>query len=89
MLDKARALAAEYEELQKHLQDPEVHRDVKKLKEFGKRLKELEPVVACLRDYEKQEKILREMKGVIDPELQDMALEEAHAAEIRMKERET
>ena len=35
MLDKARALAAEYEELQKRLQDPAIHMDREKLKEFG------------------------------------------------------
>lgn len=89
MIDKARALAAEHEGLQKHLQDPDVHRDVKKLKECGKRLKELEPVVRSFREYEKQEKIFREAKGVHDPELQEMAVQEAEAAELRMKELET
>lgn len=88
MLEKARALATEYEELQQRLQDPDVHRDVKKMKEFGKRLKELEPVIRCLREYEKQEKILQEARGVIDPELQDMAAEEGKTAELRMKELE-
>lgn len=88
MFDKTRALAVEYEELQKKLQDPEVHGDVKKLKEFGKRLRELEPIMQCLRDYEKQEKILQEMRGVTDPELRDMAAEEIYTAELRMKELE-
>ncbi|OGJ57075.1 peptide chain release factor 1 [Candidatus Peribacteria bacterium RIFCSPLOWO2_12_FULL_55_15] len=89
MIEKAHALAAEYEELQKNLQDPSVHADVKKLKEFGKRLKELEPVVRCLREYEKQEKILLESRGVTDQELKEMAAQEAYVAELRMKELET
>lgn len=89
MLEKARKLAAEYEELRAKLQDPEAHRDVKKLKELSKRFKELEPMVVCLREYEKQKKILREARGVTDPELQDMAAEEIHTAELRMKELET
>lgn len=89
MFEKARTLAREYEELQTKLQDPEVHRDMKKLKEFGKRLKELEPIAACLREYEQQEKILREAREVTDPELQDMANEEIQTAGLRMKELKT
>lgn len=88
MLNKAHALALEYEELQQKLQDPGVHADVRKLKDYGKRLKELEPIVLCLRAYEKQEAILREAKGVTDPELQDVAVQEARAAERRMEELE-
>lgn len=86
MLEKARALVAEYEELQRRLQEPDIHRDVQKLKEYGKRLKELEPVMVCVREYERQEKVLREAREVTDPELQDMAAEEASAAERRMGE---
>ena len=89
MIEKARQCAAEYEELQKNLQDPGVHADVQKLKEYGKRLKELEPVVRCFRENEMQEKILREAKEVTDPELQDMAAQEARAAELRLKELDT
>ncbi|MBI2117613.1 peptide chain release factor 1 [Candidatus Peregrinibacteria bacterium] len=89
MLEKARALAAEYEELQTRLENPAVHKDVKQMKELGKRLKEMEPAVRCLREYERQEKILREAKEMTDPELQEMAAEEAHAAEFRMKELQT
>lgn len=88
MFEKARALVAEYEELQRNLQNPAVHGDMKKLKEFGKRLKELEPVVLCIREYEKQEKILREAKDVHDPELEEMAVQEAETAELCMKELE-
>lgn len=88
MLEKARTLAAEYEELQQKLQDPGVHADVQKLKEYGKRLKELEPVVLRLRAHEKQEAILREAKGVTDPELRDVAAQEVRVAERRMEELE-
>lgn len=88
MLNKAHALAAEYEELQRKLQDPGVHVDVRKLKDYGKRLKELEPIVLCLRAYEAQEAILREAKAVTDPELLDVAAQEARAAGSRMEELE-
>lgn len=88
MLEKARQCAAEYEDLQRKLQDPDVHADARKLKDYGKRLKELEPTVLCLRAYETQEAILREAKAVTEPELQDVAAQEARAAELRMGELE-
>src|SRR3989344_7170563 len=85
MIQKLRSLAKEYDELQKKLQDPVVTRDHKEVARLSKRLKELEPVVHCLKEYDHCESVIRAVDDVQDdPELKTLAEEEAGIARERM-----
>jgi peptide chain release factor 1 len=84
MIEKLRALAAEYEDLQKKLQDPQVLANPRELARIGKRSKELEPFIALLREYERCQQAIEEARRVHDPELKALAEEEAASARARL-----
>lgn len=85
MIDKLRSLAREYEDLQKKLQDPVFICNHKEVARFSKRMKELEPVVHCLKEYDHCENIVRAVQDIAnDPELKVLADEEAEIARERM-----
>ncbi|MBI3335947.1 peptide chain release factor 1 [Candidatus Peregrinibacteria bacterium] len=85
MIEKLRSLAKEYDDLQKKLQDSHVIADHKEVARIGKRLKELEPVVRCLKEYDHCESVVRSVGEVEDdPELKVLAEEEAEIARQRI-----
>ena len=84
MIEQARALALEYADLQRKIQDPAVFNNPKELTKISKRMKELEAIVELLRGWEECEKILLESKAAEnDPELTAIAIEEGRAALLR------
>ena len=58
--DKLRAVAARYEELTRLMSDPAVQADPPTYRTHAKALAEAEPLVDCLREYEKAEKVGKE-----------------------------
>ena len=89
MIDKLRALAGTYEDLQKQMQDPEVLSNPKKIAEIGKQISDLEPLLALLKEYDAAEESLKFVEEAKDdPELLAMAEEEAEKAKERLPELE-
>ncbi|MDD5751630.1 MAG: peptide chain release factor 1 [Candidatus Peribacteraceae bacterium] len=85
MIEKLRALAGEYHDLQKKLQDPAVLADHRAVAELNRKVKQLEPLVRLLAEYDQCEKAVAFAKeSHSDPEMQAMAEEEARTAEARM-----
>ncbi|MDP7247665.1 MAG: peptide chain release factor 1 [Candidatus Peribacteraceae bacterium] len=89
MIDKARALAKEFADLHKQMQDPKVLSDPKKIATIGKRISDLEPLIKLIDEYEKCEKAIATVDEVSDDaELKILAEEEAQIARERIKELE-
>lgn len=89
MIEKLRSLAAEYSVLQKEIQNPEVLSNPKEIARIGKKMSDLEPLIELLKEYDKCKDALEfvdEAKG--DPEMEELAAEEAEAARKRMPELE-
>ncbi len=77
--DKLRAVAARYDELTRLISDPAVQADPPTYRTHAKALAEAEPLVECLRDYEKTERELadaREVAASGDAELRALAEDE-------------
>ena len=84
MIEKLRTLAAEYDDLQKALQNPDNFSNPKELARIGKRSAELEPLIAMLTDYDAAERAIAYATEVnVDPDMSALAEEEA--AEARKK----
>ncbi len=84
MIDKARALAEEYADLHKQMQDPDVLSNPKKIAVIGKRISDLEPLIKLIAEYEKCEKAIASVDEVgDDAELKVLAEEEAAEASKR------
>lgn len=82
MIDKLRALAKEYDELQDTIQNPDVLSDPKKIAKIGKRMSDLEPLRIMLKQYDAAVSAINfAAEGIDDPELQVMAQKEAEVAE--------
>jgi peptide chain release factor 1 len=89
MLEKLRALTAEYDELLQKLQEPEVLNDHKSVAKLQKRLSDLEPLRTMLQEYDAALLAIKsadELKN--DPELYLLAAEEAEAARKKIPELE-
>ncbi|MDO8649301.1 MAG: peptide chain release factor 1 [Candidatus Peregrinibacteria bacterium] len=85
MLEKLTALQEEYASLEKSLQNPEVFADTKRLIRIQKRIAELKPLTLLLEEYRRCESAIRSVAEVEnDPELKELAEEEAAAARARM-----
>lgn len=85
MIGKLRALAGEYRDLLKQLQDPDVLADHRRVTELNRKAKQLEPLVRLLEEYDQCGKAVRFAKeSHVDPEMKAMADEEARTAEARM-----
>ena len=84
MLDKLHALRAEYDDIQRQLQTPEVYGDPKMLAKLGKRSRELEPIVQLFVEYEQARAVIREAEHNADPELKALAEEEAAEAKAKL-----
>ena len=89
MLDKLRGLAREHAELLGRMQNPEVFGNPKELARIGKRIKELDPLVNLLADYDQCQQALKDAEKMKnDPELKAMAAEDAAAAMEKLPELE-
>jgi peptide chain release factor 1 len=85
--DKLRAVERRYDELTRLMSDPAVQADPPTYRTHAKALAEAEPLVECLRDYEKVERELadaREVAGAGDADLRALALEEMPGLEKKM-----
>ena len=86
MLDKLREIEARCDALASQLEDPATYADPALLRRLSQEQKELEPIVEAYRAYRKAESdaaSARELLG--DPELREMAREEARKAEAEME----
>lgn len=89
MIERLRALAAEYNELRKKMEDPAVFGDHREVAKIGKRIAELEPLIGLLEEYDRCKRTIDsvdEMKD--DPELLSLAEQDAAEAEKRLPELE-
>ncbi len=89
MLDKLKKLEEEYNALEAELGDPAVLADAARFREASRRYAELGEVVRTFREYRKAQEDLeqaRELAG--DPELGEMAREEAAELEVKLTELE-
>ena len=67
--------------------EPEYYGDVEAYARLAKELKELAPVAAAVREYEKLERDMAEARELFsDPEMGEMAREEFESAKARMEE---
>ncbi len=81
MIEPIRALALEYDELMRKVQEPEVLSNPKEIARLGKRMSDLEPVKGLLAEYEQAQRAIDFAKETHeDPEMAAMAEEEAIAA---------
>lgn len=77
MIDALKALAREYEDIQRQLQDPGVFSRPSEVARLGKRSAYLEPLVRKLEQYEAARKAVRDSEALLmDLELKVMAEEE-------------
>ncbi len=89
MIPQLRALAEEYRSLEDALSDPTVFSDPKALARIGKRRAELEPLMDLLAEHDQLQAALTFSQEVMDdPELRQMAEEEAEAARSRLPQLE-
>ena len=86
MLDKLKALALRYEDLETQLGVPAVYGDAEKLRAINRELKELAPVVEAFRAYEgaEQDRLAAE-KLLHDPDFKELAQEEWSRAKAEME----
>lgn len=81
MIEKVRAAAEELRTLRKKMEDPAVYGDQKEITKIARRIKQIEPLEAVLRDYDKAEQAIKDESAFsADPELKVMAAEEAAKA---------
>jgi len=89
MLEKLRALAEEHAALQEQFQDPEIYGNQKEVARIGKRIAELEPVLLPIKEYEQCIAAIDAVKEIgDDPELKQLAEDEATQAKERIPELE-
>jgi peptide chain release factor 1 len=89
--DKLRAVEARYDELTRLMSDPAVQADPPTYRTHAKALAEAEPLVDCLREYEKAERELadaREVAASGDAGLRELAEEEMPALERKLADLE-
>lgn len=89
MLDKLRQLAREHADLKERLSDSSIHADHKELARIGRRIKELDPLEAFLREYYDCHNTIKEAaKLKNDPELGAIAEEDAAVARKKISQLE-
>jgi peptide chain release factor 1 len=89
MRERLLSLRAEYDDVQRKLQDPSVFGDPKEMKRLGKRSAELEPLVELLKEYDTCVRTIEDAASLKDdPELGPMAEDEAKAARERIPQLE-
>ena len=86
MLSRLRGVDVRYQEVQAQLADPAVYGDPALLRRLSREQKELEPIVAAWRAYQRAEADLESARALLgDPELKEMAQEELHRAKGEME----
>lgn len=81
MLEKIRALALRYEDLEAQLTDPSVYGDAGRLRDVNRELKELGPIAESWRAWEAAERRRSDAEASLrDPDLRELAREELAAA---------
>lgn len=92
LLEKVLSLQDKFQSLQDQLSSPEVMSDMKKFVQLNKDYKELEPIIAAGKEYEKMISDLTSAKDILvnekDDELREMAREEIADIEPRLPEME-
>ena len=87
MLDKLRAIAEKYNEIQAHMEDPSVYADMAVYTKLIKEQKEIEPLAAAYNDYMRAYNDAEDAKQLLaDPDLKQMAQEELEDARARMQQ---
>lgn len=90
MLDKLAAISAHYDELERLISDPALLNDYGKIAEYNKERSGLVEIVAAYQTYRRMQDELagaRELiEGEIDPELRDLAQEEADSLATRIEQ---
>lgn len=81
MIGKARAAAEELKSIRTKMEDPAVYGDQKEVTRLARRMKQLEPLEAVVKDYDRLEQAIRDESSFAgDPELKSVAAEEARKA---------
>ncbi len=92
LLDKVLSLQGKFQSLQDQLSSPEVMADMKKYVQLNKDYKELEPIIAAGKEYEKMLGDLAAAKDILvnekDDELREMAREEVSEIEPKIPQME-
>lgn len=86
MIEGAQQLRKEYQDLQQKLQDPDVFNDSKAVAKLSKRSAELQPLMNLLDEHDRLSAAIEEEKQTTDPELKELAREEADVARERLPE---
>ncbi len=80
MLDKLRVVEARYAEMHERSMQPDFYNDPKAATQLLRELRQLEPVVAAFRAYEKtkkeQQDLLEMLNGPLDPDMRELCQEE-------------
>jgi peptide chain release factor 1 len=87
VFDKLRTIASRYDELTQLVSNPIVQADVAAYRTHSKAIAEMQDLVDCFREYQRQERALaeaHEMAGADDVELRALAADEIAAIETRM-----
>ena len=86
MLEKVKAIALRYEDLEAQLADPAVYGDAEKLRAVSRELKELAPVAEAWKAWCRAESDRAGAEEMLsDPELRDMAREELENAQAQLE----
>lgn len=89
MIEKLRALATEFETLQASYSSEDVLGNPKELARIGKRISQLQPLIAQLALYDQYQRAIQDAKDPsLDPELKTMADEEAAVARVKLADLE-
>jgi len=87
VFDKLRTIASRYDELTQLVSNPVVQADVAAYRTHSKAIAEMQDLVDCFREYQRQERALadaREMAGADDADLRALAADEIKAIEAQM-----
>ncbi len=84
LLKRLEEATTELAALRQQWQDPAIVSDPQAIKRLGKRIAELEPQASLLTEYRRLTAQLAEAAAVTDPELRDIAADEARSAQARL-----
>lgn len=91
MYEKLQALEARFDDLERQMADPEVYSDSARLNQVARERAEIQEQVEAYREYRSAKEGLLEAAQLLedpDPEVRDMAAEEAAALTLRVEELE-
>ena len=89
MLDKLKAIAEKYNEIQAHMEDPSVYADMTVYTKLVKEQKEIEPLAMAYNEYMRAYNDAEDAKNLLsDPDMKQMAQEELDNAKIKMQQLE-